>query len=113
MPFAPGKSGNPSGRPRYVLPDGRTLSELCRTYTEDAIQALVDVCTGADVPAAAKVAASQALLDRGWGKPAQALEVTGAGGGPLEHRDMSVAPLAVLEWLAAQDATDDSGSMVQ
>lgn len=113
MPFEPGKSGNPSGRPRYVLPDGRTLSELCRTHTEDAVNALVSVCTGVDVPAAAKVAASQALLDRGWGKPAQAVEVTGADGGPLQHRDMSVAPLAVLEWLAAQDASDDSDKTVQ
>jgi hypothetical protein len=33
---------------------------------------------------AARVAAAQALLDRGWGKPMQAMEHSGPDGNPIE-----------------------------
>jgi len=36
-----------------------------------------------DVPPAARVKASEVLLDRGWGKAGQSIELTGERGGPL------------------------------
>ena len=36
-----------------------------------AIRTLTGVCGSKAAPAAARVSAAQALLDRGWGKPAQ------------------------------------------
>lgn len=68
-PFPPGQSGNPGGRPRE---DGH-LRELCRAQTELAIVALVEILSDKAAPAAARVAAANAILDRGWGKPIQTL----------------------------------------
>ena len=57
--FQPGYSGNPGGRPK----DGHKVAELARSYTVEAVETLVD-------PETIKVrgTASQALLDRGWGR---------------------------------------------
>ena len=73
--FQAGQSGNPSGRPKHTLPDGRTINELCREYTDDAIKTLIAVATDGSAPPAARVSASVAILDRGWGRPKQAFEI--------------------------------------
>ena len=63
----PGQSGNPGGRPKGVA----EVVELARKHTKDAMAALHSIATGIDVPPAARVSASVALLERGWGKPLQ------------------------------------------
>lgn len=78
-PWPKGVSGNPGGRPREV----GHVRELARQHTEEAIQALVAVMRDPDQPGRARVAAAEALLDRGWGRPPQATEVSGPGGGPI------------------------------
>ena len=40
-------------------------------YRRRSIRTLTGVCGSKAAPAAARVSAAQALLDRGWGKPAQ------------------------------------------
>jgi hypothetical protein len=69
--FAPGRSGNPGGRPKAL----QAVLDAAREHTEAAILTLAEICTDPDKPSAARVAAAQALLDRGWGKP-----TTGPGG---------------------------------
>ena len=91
--FSPGKSGNPGGRPK--LPeDIKHVRELARQYTRSAIDALVEVLTGDG--AAAKVAAANALLDRGWGKPEQTISGPGEDGAHLvtliERRIVKASP---------------------
>jgi hypothetical protein len=78
MPFEKGRSGNPGGRAKAVLPDGRSLMDLAREHTPTAVNALVDVLSSEEASDAAKVSAATALLDRGWGRPRQdvSLEVT-------------------------------------
>jgi hypothetical protein len=71
MPFQKGQSGNPGGRAKVTLPDGRTLTDLAREHTPKAVQALVDVLESTEASDAAKVSAATALLDRGWGRPKQ------------------------------------------
>ncbi len=61
--FLPGISGNPGGRPREV----GHVRELARDQSEEAIETLVDLMRHAKSDAA-RGAAAQALLDRGYGK---------------------------------------------
>jgi len=57
------------------------IRSLARSYTRTAIKVLVGVMSCEDATAAARVAAANAILDRGWGKPAQAIQ---NGEGPIE-----------------------------
>lgn len=67
MPFEKGQSGNPGGRPKEVA----EVRRLAQTHGTAAITRLVQ-WMASDNPKAS-VAACQALLDRGFGKPAQPL----------------------------------------
>ena len=58
-----GVSGNPGGRPQEV----GDVREMARDHTEEAIETLVDLMRHAKSDAA-RGAAAQALLDRGYGK---------------------------------------------
>jgi hypothetical protein len=78
MPFVKGQSGNPGGRSAGLT----HLRELAREKTEVALNTLIYVCEHGESDAA-RVAAANAILDRGYGKPAQA--ITGEDGeGPVE-----------------------------
>ena len=71
--WEPGKSGNPGGRSPRVGPNGETVAELARAHTATAIEALVRVVTNDVHPQ--QVAAANALLDRGWGKPKESVDI--------------------------------------
>ena len=60
------------------------IRSLARSHTRTAINVLVGVMRSKDATHAARVSAANAILDRGWGKAAQAL----GDGGALElvHR---------------------------
>jgi hypothetical protein len=47
------------------------LRSLARSHTETAIRVLAGIAHSTKAPAAARVSAACALLDRGWGKAAQ------------------------------------------
>lgn len=67
--FQPGVSGNPGGRPKKLA----TLTALAQEHTNDALAALVEVMNDRAAAPSARVSAAQAILDRGWGKPLQAV----------------------------------------
>lgn len=81
--FQPGQSGNPGGRPKAALPDGRSLAEVAREYSLTAVETLFDICTDPDAPHAARRSAADSLLDRGWGQAKQIAELTGKDGEAL------------------------------
>lgn len=68
-PFEPGKSGNPGGRPKDV----GLLKEAAREHTAAALETLVKSLKAKGERV--RVAAAEALLDRGWGKATQHHEV--------------------------------------
>lgn len=87
--FKPGQSGNPGGRPKVIA----DVKDLARSHTETAIATLVDVMTTEDQPAAARVAAANAILDRGYGKPSQDVKVTHKRE-PTDYSDAELVELA-------------------
>lgn len=105
MPFEKGQSGNPGGRAKVKLEDGRTLTDLAREHTAEAVQTLVDVMRDKLAPAAARVAASDKILNRGWGQAPQTIAVTD----DRQHRDLSGLTdeqLEALETIRTLDALD-------
>jgi hypothetical protein len=70
-----GQSGNPGGRSPRIGPNGETAAQLARMHTADAIETLAEVTNNKKAPAIARVAAANALLDRGWGKPKELVEL--------------------------------------
>ena len=67
MRFAKGQSGNPGGRPKET----GDIRLLARAHGPEAIRKLAEHMMGDDPRVS--VAAAQALLDRGYGKPAQSI----------------------------------------
>ena len=63
-------AGRPTGAiNKASLAQSQRLSELAKTYTEDALNTLIDVARNGRTDAA-RVSAANAILDRGYGKPA-------------------------------------------
>ena len=99
--FKPGQSGNPSGRPKAEV----VLRDLARTHSEEAITTLVSIMKGEMVQQKVKhvyfkdgelrereylrtiipgpsdrLRAIEILLDRGWGRPPQSLDISNRDG---------------------------------
>ena len=58
--FKPGKTGNPGGRPKGI-------AAKAREHTDKALDVLVAALDDAD--SRVRIAAANAILDRGYGKP--------------------------------------------
>ena len=130
--FVKGRSGNPAGRPKNPpkfaphtdYPDGadrRTVGNLvieARKFSGLAVDTLVELTKDNYAPSTRYVAAT-ALLDRGYGRPAQSLDLhlsadaitkrlsdmTDAELAALEQRMIAAAPI-VLE--ATAEVSDDA-----
>ena len=62
------------------------IRSLARSHTRTAINVLVGVMRSKDATHAARLAAANAILDRGWGKAPQSLETADRGVLELIHR---------------------------
>lgn len=71
------------------------IKSLARSHTETALNTLAGIMRQPDAPAAARVSAATAILDRGWGKPTQ----------PLSGDDQADAIRMIVT--GVQRATDD------
>lgn len=73
--FRPG-GGRPKGSKSKVTEAQKArISELARGYASLALKTLAEICAKSQSDAA-RVAAANSLLDRGYGRPAQTLEMT-------------------------------------
>ena len=88
--FPKGKSGNPNGRPKIV----EEFRDRARKATDEFVIAawISEVESMGDN----WVKASELLAAYGYGRPAQSMELTGKGGGPIEYRDMTTEQLKAL-----------------
>ena len=79
--FKPGVSGNPGGRPKtpQAIAARRifvNVKALARECAPEAISTLKTIMLDAKAPPAARIGAATALLDRGYGKPNQTIDLT-------------------------------------
>jgi hypothetical protein len=74
MPFQPGQSGNPGGR----KPIPAEVKEMARAASVEAIERAIHWMRSDDSSASLK--ASQLILERAYGKPAQPIDGDGEGG---------------------------------
>ena len=69
--FQKGQSGNPGGRAKKAVGD---LSAEARKYAGLAIETIVQICTEAKADRD-RLAAARELLDRGFGRPVQSIDL--------------------------------------
>ena len=81
MGWAPGQSGNPRGRPPA---DHGPVEQFARAHTQEAIETLATIMRQG-FSEAARIAACNAILDRGWGKARELRELPR----PSNVRDMT------------------------
>jgi hypothetical protein len=74
--WRPGQSGNPKGRPKPEV----DIAALARKHGPKCIKIVAGIMMK-DKDSKVRLAAAIALLDRGWGRPAQA--ITGENGQPI------------------------------
>ena len=79
--WQPGQSGNPGGRPKVAA----EVRDLAREHGGMAIDRLVALMDSQNQSVALR--AAEAVLDRGYGRPMQAMELTGKDGNPLKPQE--------------------------
>jgi len=108
-------AGRPTGaRSRATVVAKRTFSELAKDHAEDALATAVSIMKDEDQTASARIAAANLVLDRAYGKPSQAVEVSNPDGSlaprPLDPSRLSTAALRELAGvLNGKTAATDGG----
>lgn len=77
--FAPGKSGNPGGRPKEKGTVVADLKVMARAKTVDAFNAIIEVMEDPSAKPGIRLKAAEMVLDRAWGKAAPAVEASPEG----------------------------------
>ena len=95
--FEKGISGNPGGRPKIM--DG--VQELAREHTPAAINTLVSIMNDEKAHHSARVAASNAILDRGYGKAPASVKI--------ENKEPSAAEVFINILKALDDPKPGAG----
>lgn len=81
-PFQPGNSANPGGRPKKTAEE-RTLEQMCRDKTPDALAVLIGIMEGGENERN-RMAAAMAVIERAHGKPVQPTTLSGPDGGKVD-----------------------------
>lgn len=79
MGFKPGESGNPGGRPKKDNP----IVEMARAASPEAFAEIIRLARESK-DEKIRLQASERIIERGYGKAAQAVELSGSDGEPLK-----------------------------
>ena len=85
----PGAGRRPGSSTKINAQQKRTLTEIARDHTEQAIGVLTSIMSDTDAPAAARATAANSVLDRGWGRPTQDHRHGGPTGGAIPTIDVT------------------------
>ncbi len=81
------------------------IRSIARTHTESCLRTLASIVSQAKAPHAARVAAANSLLDRGWGKAPQS--ITGEDGGDIRITIRKIIDTAIEEPKAVEHLDDN------
>jgi hypothetical protein len=73
------------------------IRSLARSHTDKALKVLVGIMNQPDAQPAARVAAANSLLDRGWGKATQTIEATVTNVDPSRISDGDLAAIVSID----------------
>lgn len=95
--FKPGQIGNPRGGRRVTISD-RIIRDMCKAHGPKAIETLFDLLENSKNPRD-RIACAEILLDRGFGRAAQAVTISGDPDSPIKH-ELIAGPRqeTLLEW---------------
>ena len=82
-------AGRRKGTPNKATAD---VKEAAAVYTAGAVATLAEIMQNPEHPAAARVSAANALLDRAHGKPKQSVDVEGVVNGALTVTYVGASP---------------------
>lgn len=110
--WAKGQSGNPKGGRKVNL----ELVDAARAHCHEAIRVLGMIMSSKLEDSRDRIRAAEILLDRGYGRAPQAVELSGPGGKPIETKAHGVDPdqlpaiLGILEGLGVVPPPPPEGS---
>jgi hypothetical protein len=102
--FRPGQSGNPGGRPQSVS----AIQLAARRHCLEAIERLADIMRNGGPDAPAKIAACRELLDRGFGRPAQSIDLAVSARKQILEMDADQLAAAERHLLAERGAIEQA-----
>ena len=99
-----------AGRPKGSISKSTAeLKAYAQEFTEDAI-GVITMIMYYSIDPRLRVMAAKEILDRGHGRPAQGVELTGAEGGPIATVDMSNLEAARLAGYFIVQADNDKAA---
>lgn len=101
-------AGRPKGsKDKATREAGATIGELARGYTDLAIKTLAEIATQGESDAA-RVSAANALLDRGYGKPAQSVDHSSTDGSMSPKANIDATKLSTAAMAEILNASSDA-----
>jgi len=94
----PKTGGRRKGTPNKATAD---IKAIAQQYGEESILGLIEIARDTDAPHAARVAAYKDILDRGYGKPTQSVD--------LSSTDGTMSPKSLSDFYAGIPPKPESG----